>query len=222
MLHLGTIRGTTMSVDPSFFILLVFFCVLNYDPSRGIQYALIWIPILFLSVLLHELAHAGMFGLFGYGPSEIVLRGMGGVTYNRQRGKAWQDMLISLAGPLSSFALMFLCSWIYFNVPAARQDRMLAVFLPYMMWANKFWGLFNLIPVAPLDGGHAVREFFNIFLRDRTSFVVYVWIAMIVGGLIVLWFIRARSFFLALYIGWFVYMAFQQWQHFRRYGTPGD
>jgi len=222
MLHLGSIRGTSISVDPSFLILLLFFVVLYYDQSRGVQYALIWIPILFLSVLIHELAHAAMFGIFGYGSSEIVLRGMGGVTYNRQKGKAWQDMIISLAGPLSSFALMFLCIWIYAAVPAARQDAMLAVFLPYMAWANKFWGLFNLIPVAPLDGGHAVREFLNIFLRDRTSFVIYVWIAMIAGGGVAIWFLLHRTFFIALYVGWFVYIAFQQWRHFRRYGTSGD
>lgn len=223
MLHLGSIRGTPITVDPSFLILLVFFVVMNYDESRGAQYALIWIPILFLSVLIHELAHAAMFGLFGYGSSEIVLRGMGGVTYNRHRGgKAWQDMIISLAGPVSSFGLMFLCRWIYLAVPAARQDAMLAVFLPYMVFANQFWGLFNLIPVAPLDGGHAVREFLNIFLRDRTSFVIYVWIAMIGGGAVAVWFFIHRSFFIALYVAWFVYIAFQQWQHFRRYGTSGD
>lgn len=222
MLHLGTIKGTTITVDASFLILLLFFVVVNYDQSRGIQYALIWIPILFLSVLLHELAHAAMIGIFGFGSSEIALRGMGGVTFNRRRARPWQDMLISLAGPLSSFGLMFLCQWIYFNVPQARQDAMLAVFLPYMAWANKFWGLFNLIPVAPLDGGHAVREFFNIFFRDRVSFILYVWVAMIVGGAVAVFFFVVRSFFIALYIAWFVYIAFQQWQHFRRYGTPGD
>jgi len=222
MLRLGSIRGTTIHIDSSFFILIVFFLVVNYDQSRGIQYALIWIPILFLSVLIHELAHAAMIGVFGYGSSTIVLRGMGGVTYNRRRAKPWQDMLISLAGPISSFGLMFLCQSIYYNVSAARQDPMLAVFLPFMVFANGFWGMFNLIPVAPLDGGHAVREFLNIFLRDRTSFIIYVWIAMIAGSAIAVWFFVHRSFFIALYIAWFVYMAFEQWQHFRRYGTPGD
>ena len=222
MLHLGSIRGTTITIDPSFFILLVFFVVMNYNASQGIQYALIWIPVLFVSVLIHELAHAAMIGLFGFGSSVIILRGMGGVTYNQRRAKPWQDMLISLAGPFSSFGLMFLCWQIYFTVPAAQHDAMLAVFLPYMVWANKFWGLFNLIPVAPLDGGHAVREFLNIFFRDRTSFVIYVWIAIFAGGAVAVWFFLQRSFFIAIYVAYFVYIAVQQWQHFRRYGTPGD
>lgn len=222
MLHLGTIKGTTITVDASFLILILFFSVLNYDPQKGIQYALIWIPVVFVSVLIHELAHAAMIGLLGYGSSQIVLNGMGGVTFNRRRAKPWQDMLISIAGPLSSFGLMFLSAWIFYNAPGAHGDKMVAALLPRMYVANQFWGFFNMIPVAPLDGGHAVREFFNIFFRDRTSFILYVWVAMIVGGGVAVYFFITRNFFIAVYIAWFVYMAFQQWQHFRRYGTPGD
>jgi len=222
MFHLGSIGGTTIRVDASFLILAVLFVVLNYDPQQGLQYALIWVPIIFLSVLIHELAHAAMIALFGFGSSQIVLNGMGGVTFNQRRAKPWQDMLISLAGPLSSFGLMFLSAWVYYNVPGAHRDAMVAALLPRMYVANKFWAFFNLIPVAPLDGGHAVREFLNIFLRDRTAFVIYVWIAMLAGGGIAVWFFLHRNFFIAIYIAWFVYIAFQQWQHFRQYGTPGD
>jgi Zn-dependent protease len=222
MLHLGSIRGTSIDVSANFFILLAFFVVMNYDAQAGIRYALLWIPIAFVSVLFHELAHAAMIGIFGFGSSQIVLTGMGGVTINRRRARPWQDLLISLAGPFSSFGLMLLCGWIYVAVPAAQQDKFLVEFLPRMEGANMFWGLFNLIPVAPLDGGHAVREFFSIFLRDRASFIAYVWIAMIAGGGIAVFFFVTRNFFIALYIAWFVYIAFQQWQHFRRYGTPGD
>jgi Zn-dependent protease len=222
MLHLGTIRGTTITVDFNFLILIVFFVAMNYDAQLGIQYALLWIPILFASVLIHELAHAAMIGVFGFGSSRVVLTGMGGVTINSRRAKPWQDMLISLAGPISSFGLMFLSIWIYQSFPAVRQDAMLVALIPRMYIANRFWAMFNLIPVAPLDGGHAVREFFSIFFRDRTSFVIYVWIAMIVGGGIAIFMFLSKNYFIALYIAWFVYNAFEQWRYFRRYGTAGD
>src|SRR5688572_9585440 len=222
MLHLGSIRGTTITVDFNFLILIVFFVAMNYNAQLGIHYALLWIPILFISVLIHELAHAAMIGAFGFGASKIVLTGMGGVTINSRRAKPWQDMLISLAGPISSFGLMFLSIWLYRSFPVMREDRMLAELLPRMVAANYFWGLFNLIPVAPLDGGHAVREFFSIFFRDRTSFVIYVWIAMIVGGAIAILMFMRGNYFIALYIAWFVYNALEQWRYFRRYGTAGD
>lgn len=222
MFSLGSIGGTKIDVDFNFLILVLLFVVINYNADAGIQYALIWIPILFVSVLIHELAHAAMIALFGFGASHIILSGMGGVTINQRKAKPWQDMLISLAGPASSFGLAYLCLWLAYNVPAMQRDAMLVALIPRMYIANRFWGMFNLIPVAPLDGGHAVREFLNIFLPDRTSFVIYVWIAMIVGAGVAIYMFQAGSYFIALYIAWFVYIAFEQWQHFRRYGTPGD
>jgi Zn-dependent protease len=222
MLHLGSIGGTTIDVDFNFGFLVLLFVILNYNAAMGIQYALLWIPILFLSVLVHELAHAGMIALFGFGASQIVLTGMGGVTINRRRARPWQDLLISIAGPASSFGLYFLCLWIMTTTRIAYTDRMLAALLPAMAWANQAWGLFNLIPVPPLDGGHAVRDFFRMFLSERNAFVIAIWIAIVGGGLVAALLLMQRSWFIALYIAWFVYMAFQQWVYFKRHGVPGD
>ncbi|HYC89819.1 MAG TPA: site-2 protease family protein [Thermoanaerobaculia bacterium] len=222
MLHLGSIRGTTIDVDFNFGFLILLFVILNYNPAEGVHYALLWIPILFLSVLIHELAHAGMIGAFGFGSSQIILGGMGGVTINRRRARPWQDLFISVAGPASSFVLWWLSDWAYDHLAIARSDKMLAALLPRMAWANFAWGVFNLIPVPPLDGGHAVRDFFRTFLNERTAFVIAIWIAIVGGGLIAALLLMARQWFVALYIAWFVYMAFQQWQYFRRHGVPGD
>lgn len=222
MLHLGSVRGTTIDVDFSFFILVGLFVIINYNAALGIHFALLWIPIAFISVLVHELAHAAAIGMFGYGSSQIILGGMGGVTINARRAKPWQDMIISLAGPGSSFVLWFIAYWSYRNVPFTRTDAMLDAFLPRFVWANLAWGIFNLIPVPPLDGGHATRSFFATFLRDRTAFVISTWIALIVGGGIAIWAFIGGQFFIAFYIAWFVYMAFQRWQDFQKYGTPQD
>ena len=222
MLHLGSIRGTSIDVDFNFVFLVLFFVVLNYNPATGVAYALIWIPILFVSVLIHELAHAAAIGIFGFGPSQIVLTGMGGVTINRRRARPWQDMLISVAGPASSFGLYFLSDWIGHNVAIAQTDRMLIALMPRLALANLFWGIFNLVPVPPLDGGHATRDFFRMFLTERNAFIVAIWIAIIGGGLVAAAALFVRQFFVGLYIAWFVYMAVQQWQYFKRHGVPGD
>lgn len=222
MLHLGSIRGTSIDVDFSFLILAVFFVAMTYDQKQGIQYALIWVPVIFISVLIHELAHAAMIGLFGFGSSQIVLGGMGGVTMNERRAKPWQDMLISVAGPASSFALWYLSLLIIANVPIVREDRMLAALMPRMAGANWFWALFNLIPVAPLDGGHAVRDLLRTLTSERTAFVIATWIAFIVAGGIAIWMFLQREFFIGLFIGWFVYVAFEKWRYFRQHGVPGD
>lgn len=223
MLHLGSIGKTSIDVDFSFFILLGLFVVLNYDESRPIQFALIWIPILFLSVLIHEMAHAAAIALFGFGASRIVLGGMGGYTANEnmRRARPWQGFLISIAGPASSFLLMVLAG-IAATTTIGRTDKMLQVFLPLSVFANLWWGCFNLIPVSPLDGGHATRDFFRMFLDERKAFIIAIWIAIVGGALVSIYGLINRMFFLTIYIGWFSYLAWQQWQYFREHGIPGD
>jgi len=224
MLHLGSIGKTSIDVDFSFFILIGLFVILNYDESKGIEYALIWIPILFISVLFHEFAHAAAIALFGFGGSNIVLGGMGGHTSNEnmRNARPWQDVVISIAGPASNFLLAMICSYFYLNTRIGGTDKMLIVLLPTMGKISIWWGLLNLIPVPPLDGGHATRSFFRMFLTDRTSFVISTWIALIVGGAIALWGFRGGQFFLAFFLVMMLFGVWQRWQYFREHGIPGD
>lgn len=222
MLRLGSIRGTTIAVEISFLILIALFVASDYDPQAGIQHALLWAPVLFISVLVHELAHAATIGAFGYGPSEIVLGGIGGVTMNRRRAKPWQDVLISLAGPVSSFILALLVTLVIRKFAFAYRDPMMREFLPLLRYANFAWGVFNLFPISPLDGGHAVRNFFRMFVKEATAFTISVWIAIVVGAGIAVLGLFLRWYFLSLLIAWYVFMNYQQWQYFRHHGTPGD
>lgn len=220
MLHLGSIGGTSIDVDFSFFLLIFLFAVRDYD--RGLAYALVWIPVIFISILFHELAHAGTIAMFGYGSSHVVLGGLGGVTINERKARPWHDMLISAAGPISSFALAWICRLIFTNVAVAQQDPMLKVLLPLMYWAGIVWGIFNLLPIPPLDGGKAFRNLLRTILRENTAFLIAVWIAMLVGAGIVIYALMRRDYFLAVIIGWFTFSNFQQWDEYRKRGFPSD
>jgi len=222
MLHLGSIGGTSIDVDFTFIILVVFFTVTSYDAQLGWAYALLWPPVLFLSVLIHELAHAATIGIFGHGSSHIVLGGMGGMTINERRARPWQDMLISAAGPISSFALAFFMLWLYRNVAYVHQDKMLEAFVPHMYSANLWWGIFNLFPITPLDGGRALRNLLRIFLKENTAFVIAVWIAIVFGAAVAIFALFRQAYMLAAIIGWFTFNNFQQWEDYRHKGFPND
>ncbi len=223
MLHLGSIGGTTIDVDLTFIILIFFFALSAYDPQRGAAYALVWAPILFISVLVHELAHAAAIALFGYGSSRIILGGIGGLTFNERRARPWHDVVISLAGPLSSFALAFLCAWIFTHVDYVMRDEMLKVFLPLMVSASVIWGEFNLLPIPPLDGGSAVRNLLRSFLREELAFVITTWIALPAGIAVVAYSLLVwRQFFVAILIGWFTWNNYQRWLLYRQRGYPDE
>ena len=222
MLHLGSIGGTTLRVDPNFFLLIVFFVVATYDPQLGMKYSLLWVPVLFVSVLVHELAHAAMIAIFGYGASDVILGGMGGVTINQRQARPWHDMLISLAGPASSFAMGFGAVYLFRGMPAVRQDPFFSAIIPTFASANFFWGQLNLVPMNPLDGGHAVRNFFRMFLTERKAFVIAVWIGMIGGAAAAVFYAMGRQIFLTIFIAWLVYVQYQAWLYFQKHGVPGD
>jgi len=44
---------------------------------------------------------------------------------------------------------------------------MLMLFLFNLMFVNIVWGMFNLLPVYPLDGGHITRELFSLVHARR-------------------------------------------------------
>lgn len=217
-LHLGSILGTSITLDFGHLLLIALFIVTSLD-TYGMPHALLWAPVIFVSILVHELAHAAAIGIFGYGPSVIVLGMMGGVTINERKARPWHDMLISAAGPLSSFAL----AWLILRVPlGVNSDPFVRGLLPLLIWANIAWGIFNLLPVGPLDGASILRNFLLLFLRDRTSFMISVWTSIVVGSAVALYGLATRSFFMAMLMAWFVWTSWGQWQFFRSFNRPDD
>ena len=214
-IHLGTILGTTVTLDFSFLILIAFF-VFPEVQSAGMQHALLWAPVLLISILFHELAHAGMIGALGFGPSEVVLGGIGGATFNQRHARAWQDLLISAAGPMASFLLAWLVGLSMSTLPVAGRDPFLRALMPLLMRANLWWGVFNLIPVGPLDGASVLLNFLRLFLPERLAFTIGIWISMIAGVVLAILSLATRWIFLSLLMFWYVHSSWTRWQFFRR------
>jgi len=214
-IHLGTILGTTIELDFSFIFLLALWVLT--DLESGVRYALLWIPVILISVLFHEFAHAAAIGAFGFGPSRIVLQGIGGVTINERKARPWQDMLISAAGPISSFLLAFVVRAAYLGIPRLHQDPFFVALLPLLTSANVVWGIFNLLPVLPLDGYNIFRHFLRLFLDEGVAFSIAIWTSMIVGGILILLAIYAKQPFIALLLAWFIRSSYLQWQFFRSF-----
>jgi stage IV sporulation protein FB len=204
---------------------------------------LIWIPAVFVSILLHELGHGLAMRRFGQVPKIELHLGGGATTAepfwwgNRPVTvplTPGQDVLIALAGPGAGFLLAALVIAIAAAAGGTIGWSLLAGFLPLpvvgfsanlgiaawiantFLWINVFWGLINLLPVSPLDGGNIAR---TVLLRAdpwngvrkslRISVVTGAVVAVV--GLIFL-----ASPLIALLFG---FLAFQSWQLLR--GNPG-
>ena len=126
-----------------------------------------WVAIVFVSVLTHELGHALMGRAFGLQP-QIELHGMGGTTSwvdGRDIGHA-RGIAVSLAGPFAGFAIaavLFACGRL--GIRPHHPLALLGVELAFKI--NFWWGIFNLAPMLPLDGGNVMRGALNLLTKGR-------------------------------------------------------
>jgi Zn-dependent protease len=149
--------------------------VLGYDSSQPIGFLAIWVACVFVSILVHEFGHVLMSRAFGR-PGHIVLYAMGGLAISNAGRTRWQQIAVSLAGPGAGFVffaviLLVLALYSPEDALAAPYRILLGRGLglrelnPYLrtlivdlLWINLYWGVFNLLPIWPLDGGMVCRE----------------------------------------------------------------
>jgi Zn-dependent protease len=114
----------------------------------------VWVVLVFLSVLFHELGHAVAFRAFGY-RSTVQLVLFGGITTpETDQPLTWgKDVVCTLSGPAVGVALGLLCLVLHPRASSALIEYTLEV----GTWTNLVWAGFNLLPILPMDGGRVSR-----------------------------------------------------------------
>ena len=118
---------------------------------QAMQFLMIWVASVFVSILWHELGHAFVMRHFGDSRPQILLYGGGGLATGRAFRTRSEQILISLAGPLAGLALGFFVWLVARAFPP--QSIYFAVAIRDLLVINIFWSLVNLLPIIPLDGG---------------------------------------------------------------------
>lgn len=115
----------------------------------------LWMVMVSVSVLVHELGHALVSRVFGYRPT-VHLIGMGGLTHpNANETIPWhRDVLLTIAGPLAGLSLGLVAGVGYLvSREAGVAPGPLTYALLGLLLANLLWALLNLLPVSSFDGG---------------------------------------------------------------------
>lgn len=200
--------GFPIGIDVSFIIVLAF---LGYGAlSRGVSYLAVWIAVAAVAVLIHELGHAVAASYAGAHPS-IELYGFGGVTtFEHPPGglSRTRSVVISVAGPATGVVLGGLLLLLRRQTALGAGGGIGAgsgTLAAYAVQAGVFvtlgWGLLNLLPILPLDGGNVLVALLPGPPRRqyRLAAAVSVAIAAVAGGLALL----GGWIYPAILAGWF-------------------
>lgn len=227
--NLGNIA---VRVHPLFWVITLVFGALNvqYLPINLFVGMALWTAAVGVSILVHELGHALAAKAYGWLP-RIVLYGMGGLAiYNPTRQTRTSRILIDFAGPGAGFVLGGLViaaallsghSVVLFDFQIGSGPLLagrLGLFVAFMLAVNFFWGLLNLLPIQPLDGGGIAKALLEKY-RPRDAWTVAFQLSigtsvvMAIIGLAV-W----KSVFMAVLFGMFAYQSWQTLQQLRSYG----
>ena len=155
--------GVHVRVHPMFWLLA---CILGAQYAQiHAAFLLIWVACVFVSILVHELGHVFMGRFFG-ADGHIVLYSFGGVAIgSSDLASRWKRIAVFFAGPLAGFLLYGL---VYLAKPhllplfESRPARVyVGVTLGMLEAINLYWGILNLLPIYPLDGGKISWELFS-------------------------------------------------------------
>src|SRR6266480_3180977 len=153
------------------FLLLIAWLAFGYYAQRGSAAAasrVIFVLLLFLCVVLHELWHAFAAKAFGVNTPDVPLLPIGGVArLERMPEEPVQELIIAVAGPLGNVVIalgLFVAggSQALLNPSAVEGGG----FIAQLMTINILLVLFNLLPAFPMDGGRVLRA----LLATRLSY----------------------------------------------------
>lgn len=202
--------GFPVRISPAFWIVAVFL-----GGNQPPELALIWVIAVLISVLVHELGHALLQRAFG-GQSEIVLYGFGGyASAIGVRESWWRNILIALAGPAAGFFLAGVV-WVavrFFGAPEALYGRAI---VSDLLWINVAWGVLNLAPIWPLDGGRVARELLTLLMKPSTGIVASLVLSAVFAACLAGWsFSRTGSIWSTALFGLLAYQSYETLQQYR-------
>lgn len=155
-----------IKLDLKIFIFIIIFLLTRQIEIYG---------MLMLFAFLHELGHLLAGVTLGFRPKSLRINPLGlsisfwikAEDYNKRIYKgnllALKKLLIAMAGPMVNFMLVLLFSTTDFC--STNQEL--------LIYSNVLIGLFNLIPIYPLDGGRILKNILYICtgLEDTYSYI---------------------------------------------------
>ena len=215
--------GIPVRVHPLFWLVAL---LLGLSGKAEPADMLMWVGVVFVSIVVHEMGHALAARAHGWEPW-ITLYGMGGLaSYQPSYYSPRSRILITLAGPMAGFLFaVVVIGGLIASGHAVRLEwipewPLPALWEPFtsertnrlvfdLLYVNIYWGLVNLLPIYPLDGGQIARELFSLS-GSPAAVRQSLWLSIIMSaGLAVVSLVKWDRQFLAFFFAYFAFMNYQ-------------
>ncbi len=230
-----SIFGIPVEVQPFFWVVMALFGgAAGADSKEDFLMITLFVLAAFISVLVHELGHALTGRRLGGGYATIMLTSFGGLAMNQGgRFDRQQRFWMIAAGPGAGFALLLavlailgvffhsydviaLTSAVLFRFPLPpqtmelieflREKPFISSFLRDLIWINFWWGVINLLPVLPLDGGQIT----DLYVRPQRR--VHLIGAIAAAATAMVGFVYFNQLYMAILFGYFAWKNYQAMQ----------
>ncbi len=207
---IGSILGIPLKVHVTFLLLLlIIYFAGGSIIGIGGMHGLIFVVLIFASVVFHELSHAMVARHYGINVLDITLLPIGGVARMPTTPEdPRQEVLISAAGPAASLvlaiSLWFVSDLLGYGLSfwdVSIRGNLLA----QLAAVNFILAIFNLIPAFPMDGGRVLRGLLGLYMSPLTATRIAVGIGQALAiGLFFLGLLSMNLFMILIAL--FVYM----------------
>jgi len=196
---IGSIFGIPVRIHITFLLLLFFVAVNPHKGLLGGLVGVVFIILVFIGVLLHELGHSLVARHFGESVHDIVLLPIGGVSRMEIPQDPRQEILVAVSGPVVSLilAMFFLILSLLFGYSLGFGSFIKAEsrILVELFYVNLMLAIFNLIPAFPMDGGRILRGILALRMEPVRATRIAVGVGQVLAVVM---------FFIGIFFNWWL------------------
>ncbi len=210
-----TLLGFPTRIDHSFW----FMAIILGGAMADLRRALVWIAVVFVSILVHELGHALIARSYGFRPA-ILLYSMGGLTSWQMTHaiSEWKRIRISVAGPAAGFLLGTVVI-LSKDVLLVEGSELAQWAVRDLIWVNIGWGVLNLLPVLPLDGGNIMNSL-AVLARGKRDSRIPLYVSIAVSAVLCVLSLHYGMIWGVILTGWMAFSNFRSLQTLSKIRNP--